>query len=144
MRSIAVYPVVFILLLSGCGPDEKPSVPGTDMLNREIQTRLGDLLADSVSLNTQGIIPGAIHARFQDFLLISKDVENLQASIGLHNRYLTELCAKHQFNRSQLLELNTGMSLAEIDFTLKQNELQIFNQIWMQKLNKSVELKSEK
>lgn len=144
MRLSVVYSVFFVGLLISCGPEEKQAVPGTDMLNREIQARLGDLLADSASLKGQGISPGAIHTRFQDFLLISKDVENLQASVGLHNQYLTALCTEHQFNKSQLLDLHTGMSTEEIDFTLKQNELQIFNQIWMQKLNKSIDLKSAK
>lgn len=130
------------LLFFSCKEDAKTTSEGSSMLVKEIQLRLNDFEKEADSLKTKGIDPNAIHTRFQELLLVSKDVENLQASVNMHKALLDEICSTHQLNRSQLLEINSSMSLEQIDLILKQNELQLFNQIWMNKLSRNVELKT--
>lgn len=134
--------VLFIHFLSSCSSSQEPTYAGEGMLSKEIQLRLNELQPLKDSLILKGIAPEAIHSRFGDLLLMSKDHENLQAAVNLSNQYVSELCTKHQFNPSALNELNTGMSLSEISFLLKQNELNILNQVVLQKLNRSVSLES--
>lgn len=133
---------LFYFLFASCASPEQPQHAGEAMLSKEIQLRLNELQGLKDSLMVKGIEPEAIHTRFGDLLLMSKDHENLQAAVNLSNQYLNELCSKHQFNASALNELNTGMSLSEISYLLKQNELNILNQVMLQKLNRSVSLES--
>lgn len=134
--------ILLIPLLTSCASPEKPQHAGEGMLSKEIQLRLNELLPLKDSLIMKSIDPDAIHTRFQDLLLMSKDQENLQASVNLSNNYLNTLCAQHQFNSSALKELNTSMSLSEISYLLKQNELNILNQVVLQKMNLNVSLES--
>ena len=77
--------ILLIPLLSSCASPEKPEQAGEGMLSKEIQLRLNELLPLKDSLVVKGIDPEAIHTRFQDLLLMSKDQENLQASVNLSN-----------------------------------------------------------
>jgi hypothetical protein len=134
--------LLLITLLTACASPEEQKHAGEGMLSKEIQLRLTELQSLSDSLLIKGIEPEAIHTRFQELLLMSKDHENLQASVILTNKYLNELCAEHQFNSSALKQMNTEMTLSEISYVLKQNELNILNQILLQKMNRSVSLET--
>jgi hypothetical protein len=143
-----VYPrFLFFLAMFfcfSCGETEKTFVAEENRLIKEIQQRLEELRPLKDSLSSIGIEPEAIHTRFQELLLMSKDIENPRAFINISNQYISDLCAKHEFNPSALQTLSTNFSLAEISFHLKQNELNILNQILLQKLNRIVNLETAK
>lgn len=61
-------------------------------------------------------------------LLMSKDIENIQASINLSKKFFDELAAKHQMNRADFTDITKEMTLEEIANALKGNELNFFNQ----------------
>jgi hypothetical protein len=60
---------------------------------------------------------------------MSKDVENIQASINLSKKFFDGLAVKSQINRSDFVDITNEMSLEEIATALKSNELNFFNQI---------------
>lgn len=132
--------LTFLLSLFSCREASKQFDQEELMLNREIQVRLKELEPFQDTLQAMGLEPESIHKRFQDFLLMSKDVENLQASVNLSNRYLNDLCAEHRLNSSSFHILKTNLSLSEISYFLKQNELNVLNQLVFQKLNRKVNL----
>lgn len=136
---VLIGPFVF-----ACREEAQASPEGSAMLVREIQDRLDGFVGLSDSLKAKKIDPSAIHKRFQELLLMSKDVENLQACVNMHKNYLDETCRVHELNRSQLLEINSSMSLEQIELVLKQNELQLLNQIWLQLFKGTIELQSVK
>ncbi len=138
-----VYFLVLLFPLFGaCTSNNEQAIAGEGMLSKEIQLRLGELQTLKDTLLLLNIAPEAIHARFEELLLLSKDRENLQASVNLSNKYLNDLCAKHRFNSSALTQLNLDMTSTEISYLLKQNELNILNQVILQKMNRSVNLES--
>jgi len=133
-----------IFICFSCGETEKSFIEEENRLIKEIQQRLEELRPLKDSLNKIGLEPEAIHARFQELLLMSKDVENPRACVNTSNQFVSDLCSKHGFNPSALQTLSTDFSLAEISFHLKQNELNILNQILLQKLNRIVNLETAK
>ena len=135
---------IAVFIFVSCGESEKAFVADENQLIKEIQQRLDALSPLKDSLNKIGLEPEAIHTRFQELLLMSKDTENPRACVNTSNQFISNLCAKHGFNPSALQTLSTNFSLAEISFHLKQNELNILNQILLQKLNRIVTLETAK
>lgn len=136
--------IVWAILFLACRQPSQSNETDEAMLNQEIQSRLNALEPYTTYLNTLGLKPEAIHQRFQDVLLMTKDIENLKASVNVGNSYITELCEKQGFNNSSILKMDTHQSLGELSIILKQNELTILNQILLQKLNGKVILHSAK
>ena len=138
------WPICFCFFCFACGEETKQGIVGGQMLNQEISSRLSALMTEIASLKEKGIDPALIHKRFGDFLLLSKDHENPKACIYEHNRYLFDLTNKFALNASQWDTLTTAMDLAHIEQCLKQNELNILNQLWMSLPGHSVDLQSVK
>lgn len=141
---VGVFISLLFLSAFSCKENTQTNTEGSAMLVKEINSRLLELENKADSLKKTGIDPSAIHSRFQELLLMSKDVENLQASVNLHKTYLDEVCQAHGLNRSQLLEINSSMDLEQIDLIFKQNELQLLNQVWMRKLEGNIKLETVK
>lgn len=143
-RHTFLFPIVLALFLLACEQPTQTHEADEAMLNQEIQSRLTELEPHTAYLHALGLEPQAIHKRFQDILLMTKDIENLKASVNIGNAYTTELCEKQGFNPSSILKLNTQQSLSELAAVLKQNELTILNYILLQKLDGTVPLHSAK
>jgi hypothetical protein len=95
--------------------------------NKEIGSRMAAIrdlkLADSIVSVTE------VDEEVNRLLLMSKDIENVQASINLSKKFFNELAAKNQINRTDFVDITAEMSLEEIATALKGNELNFFNQI---------------
>jgi hypothetical protein len=70
-----------------------------------------------------------IDKEVDNLILISKDIENLSASINRANSFFDALTAEFRLQIKDFTKLNTGMHVDEIELVLKQNELNLFNQI---------------
>lgn len=68
-----------------------------------------------------------IDKRVSEIILISKDIENLGASVKLGNDFFSDLAAHYRLAAGDFIKLNTGMHIDEIEITLKQNELSFLN-----------------
>ncbi len=96
--------------------------------DKEIAARMtavkGLKLADSVKVDVT-----EINREFDRLLLMSKDVENIQACINLSKKFYDELTVKYAINRADLIDITPEMSLEETANAIKGNELNFFNQI---------------
>jgi len=63
------------------------------------------------------------------FLLLSKDIENLDASINLSRAYFDKLSIKFKMSRTDFTDITKTMTLEEIANVLKGNELNFYNQV---------------
>ena len=81
-------------------------------------------LADSLQVDIM-----SVHKDVDRFLLLSKDIENLDASINLSRNYFDELSLKFNFKRTDFTDINKTMTLEEIANALKGNELNFYNQV---------------
>ena len=79
---------------------------------------------DSLVVNTK-----AVHQEIYDFILLSKDIENLSASVNRANAYFLNLAHTYGLAESDFATINTGMHTKERAIILKQNELNFFNQL---------------
>jgi hypothetical protein len=118
--------LVFTVLLFSCIDRDRKEASAT-YFDKEIASRmkaitdlkLSDSIVDVVEVNEE----------VDRLVLMSKDVENLQAAINLSKKFFDELAEKNRINRSDFIDLNDEMSLEETATALKGNELNFFNQI---------------
>ena len=136
------YSFILILGVSCENAKGKDYTTEEAVLKREINARLKELDSLSEKLKQNGIDPQKIHKDIEQLLLVSKDSENLQASVNMSNNYFNTLSEEHLFNKSMLVHFSSEMNGKDISLALKQNELFILNQIALEKLDQKVELKS--
>lgn len=79
---------------------------------------------DSLHINTS-----AIHEEISGYILLSKDIENLSAAVNKSNAYFLNMANSYGINYSDFTKLNTGMHINEMALVLKQNELNLLNQL---------------
>ena len=79
---------------------------------------------DTVIIN-----PLEIDKRINELVLLSKDIENLSASVNLSNQYFQEMAGRYKIDERQFKKLNTGMHVNDISSTIKQNEMVLFNEV---------------
>lgn len=106
--------------------------PGKEMnawFEKEISNRREILDTLKVSNDSLKINTAAVHQEVNDLILLSKDVENLSALVDRANAYFLNLAHSYGVNYADFTELNTKMSLSEIASVLKQNELNLLNQV---------------
>ena len=79
---------------------------------------------DSLKINT-----AAIDEEINNYILLSKDIENLSASVNKANAYFLNMANSYGINYNDFTKLTTQMHVNEIALVLKQNELNLFNQL---------------
>ncbi len=79
---------------------------------------------DSVKLNVK-----EIESEINKLILLSKDVENLKASISLSKEYFDKLSLQYQLNRSDFIDIGPGMTPEEIEVSLRSNQVNLYNQL---------------
>jgi hypothetical protein len=118
---------VLIVFLSFCTERERKE-ESSAYFKTEIGSRMAAIkdlkLADSVKVDVM-----EVDKEVDRLLLMSKDIENVQASINLSKKFFDELAAKNNINRSDFTDITHEMTLEEIENALKGNELNFFNQI---------------
>lgn len=112
-----------------CCRDTNPAKGMNAYFDSEIKNRrqlLDSLSAksDSLKVNT-----AAIEEEISNYILLSKDIENLPAAVNKSNAYFLNMANSYGINYSDFTELNTGMHINEMASVLKQNELNLFNQL---------------
>lgn len=109
-------------------------------LKKEVNNRLAIYTAiPSDSLMLPGDLV-AVDRRVQDLILLSKDLENLGASVGMANRFFEQLALKYGMESSVFLRLNALMHVDEVEKIIRQNELSFLNLFLLNYSKKTVPL----
>lgn len=116
------------LIISSCHNAEK-NAANELYSEKEINNRI-EIIAktpffkDSLPINTSEITN-----EIDKIILLSKDVENLQASVKYAGNYFNTISLKYAISSYHFKPIHAGMSKNEIFAVIKQNELSLFNQL---------------
>ena len=131
---------LLILMISlgvfSCSTSENKNRKIDGSFNKEIGERIKILNKDSIQTDPLKIDPNEIDSAVNTLILLSKDIENISASINTSNNYFDTLASQHGFSPYEFIKVKNGMHVDDIATTLKQNELIFFNKILL-KNNKS-------
>ena len=115
-----------ILFAQCAGNDRKKQTEA--YFKEEIDGRIHKInelrLMDSINIS-----PKQIDDEVNKLVLLSKDIENISASINKSKQFFDTIAVKLQINRKDFIDIDKTMTLEEIATALKSNELNIFNQI---------------
>ena len=125
-----------IIVLCSCSGSENKNRKIDGSFNKEIGERIKILNKDSIQTDPLKIDPNEIDSAVNTLILLSKDIENISASINKSNNYFDTLASQHGFSPYEFIKVKNGMHIDDIATTLKQNELIFFNKILL-KNNKS-------
>lgn len=125
-----------IIVLCSCSTSENKNRKIDGSFNKEIGERIKMLNKDSIQTDSLKIDPYKIDSVVNTLILLSKDIENISASINKSNNYFDTLASQHGFSPYDFIKVKNGMHVDDIATTLKQNELIFFNKILL-KNNKS-------
>lgn len=125
-----------IIVLCSCSGSENKNRKIDGSFNKEIGERIKILNKDSIQTDSLKIDPNEIDSVVNTLILLSKDIENISASINKSNNYFDTLASQHGFSSYDFIRVKNGMHVDDIATTLKQNELIFFNKILL-KNNKS-------
>jgi hypothetical protein len=122
-----VFLICFAILWSCRGP----AVSHYMLLyfEQEVSDRLLAMESPAVKNDSLAQRVREIDKRISEFILISKDIENLAASVSLSNAYFNELSEEFKLKSSDFSSLHPQMHVNEIAVRLRQNELNLFNQL---------------
>jgi hypothetical protein len=95
--------------------------------NQEIRNRIA--IVEKLGVDSILSTAKTMDKEINNIILLSKDVENLGASVYLGNACFKKLAKQEGFNNSDFTELTTGMHVNDIATVLKQNELNFLNQL---------------
>jgi hypothetical protein len=119
--------LIFALMVAGCVNR------GTHDMERYFESEIVDRLS---TLQSPGMINDTlqgrikyVHGRVGELILLSKDIENLGASISLSNAFFKDVAADFGMNAGDFAPLYTDMHVDEIAVVLRQNELNFLNQM---------------
>ena len=120
-----------IILLS-CSRKKANNIANTEYINKQIAERI--TLLNSVN---DSLVPDAakITSEIDKLILLSKDVENIDASINQSNIYFEKAQKEFSLDTISYIKLSKEMELADITGFIKKNELNLLNKIIM-KANK--------
>lgn len=130
-----LIPMITLVLFS-CSNSENKNRKIDGSFNTEIGERIKMLNKDSIQTDSLKINPNEIDSIVNTLILLSKDIENISASINKSNSYFDTLASQHGFSPYDFIKVKNGVHVDDIATTLKQNELTFFNKILL-KNNKS-------
>jgi hypothetical protein len=125
MRSTVM--VICLFFLSCRTPNKNKEVDV--YLETEIKSRMAAIEGLPVLCDSLAIDPAVIDKQVYNLILLSKDIENLKASVTKANAFFLEMSGKYNLNNLDFVRLTTHMHVNDIASTLKQNELNLFNQL---------------
>ncbi len=134
MKNILLFFSTVLVFACGSSGNKNSKIDGP--VYKEIAARIKLLNQDSVQLDSLHFNPNEIDSNVNALILLSKDIENISASVNRSNSYFDGLAAKYKLSSYDFLKLKNGMHVDDIATTLKQNELSFFN-IMLLKNNKS-------
>lgn len=109
-------------------------------VEKEIRDRIKSIKELNQQKDTVIIDPVAVEKKIGELILLSKDIENLQAAVTMANAYFDGMSKAHQLNASDIKKLDTGMHPDDMTSALKQNEMAVFNHVLLQVSSNSVPL----
>lgn len=119
----------FILLFANSCRNSGNQTETDEWLNEEIKTRIEVLNDIPQTKDSLFINPDEIDQEINNILLLSKDIENIQASVHRANMYFQKMSSRYVLNQYDFIVLRTDMHLDELATNLKQNELNLLNQL---------------
>lgn len=127
MKSFYIILVLFFLNVACRNSNQNKEM---DLyFEREIKGRMKILNAYLKSNDSGKINVSEIDKEVNNIILLSKDVENLGASVNRANKYFKALSEKYEINSFDFTTLSVAMHPNDIATILKQNELNVFNQL---------------
>ena len=124
MLKIAL-PSLLLILIFNCAHDRNLD----ENLDKDINNRIEIINNGTEYRDTPVVSIGNIVQEVNNLILLSKDVENIKASINRSNTYFTENANKYRVETSGFIPLKIGMRLSEITDNIKRNELNLLNRI---------------
>ncbi len=122
------FPVCFAVLISSASCEREEEHASKKYFNAEVDDRLNVIMQlqgkDSLKHKVN-----KVHQRVGELILLSKDVENLRASLHLANSFFREVASEYTINAGDFTPLSLDMRPDQIDETLRQNELNFLNQL---------------
>ena len=125
-----------VAFLVSCSGSENKNRKINASFDKEIGNRIKILNKDSVQTDSLKVNPNEVDSIVNTFILLSKDIENISASINKSNQYFNDLASQYKLSAHDFIKVKNGMHVDDIATTLKQNELSFFNLILL-KNNKS-------
>lgn len=122
-----VFPIVFFCSCLENGGNKNQA--SDDYVNKEINERIKMIGQINKDNDTIVINPLEVDKRVNELVLLSKDVENLGASVTLSNQYYSEMAAKYKVNAKEFKKVSTTMHANDIASLIKQNEMVLLNQV---------------
>ena len=124
-----LFKLILFLPLLSCVDNSNKNQAIDLNIEKEIQERILKIKTLAKQNDTVFVDPDEVDKKVRDLILISKDIENLRASVNLSNQYFTDISNRFHLNVGDFEKLNTGMHVDDIASALKQNEMIFFNHI---------------
>lgn len=126
MRTFLFLPLV--LLFSCRQPNNNNNKLENEHLDKQILKRI-DVI--SASEKADSIMPALydINREVGQLILLSKDVENIGASINKSNAYFVTAAKQYDLDSAGFMKLEKSIPLNDVETTIKKNELNLLNQI---------------
>ncbi|MEI8135913.1 MAG: hypothetical protein WCH21_01150 [Bacteroidota bacterium] len=128
--------ILSLVFLVACSGSENKNRKINASFDKEIGDRIKLLNKDSIQTDSLKVNPNEVDSLVNTFILLSKDIENISASINKSNLYFNDLANRYKLSTHDFMKVKNGMHVDDIATTLKQNELSFFNFILL-KNNKS-------
>ncbi len=127
----ALYILFGFLLLISCSESDahKSKRKMTASYEKEIGSRIKLLNNDTIQTNELKVNPNEVDSIVNTLILLSKDVENMQASVIRSNQYFEGLASRHGLSSHEFEKIKVRMQLDDVVAILKDNELKFFNMI---------------
>jgi len=126
LRALIILPFFFFLSCNS-GKNRQKEIHSyfKDELAHRVQ-QIEKLKQENDSLNINTV---EVEENITRLLLLSKDIENLQASINSARTYFDEVSEKYHLNRYDFIDIDKTMSLEEIEISIRSNQVNLYNQI---------------
>lgn len=118
-----------IFLMLSCVDNSNKNQAMDLNIEQEIQDRIKKINMYAELNDTSFIIPETVDKKVRELILLSKDIENLSASVNMSNDYFKSLAKQYNIDVAGFDMLDTGMHVNDIASALKQNEMIFFNHI---------------
>jgi hypothetical protein len=122
------FPVCFAVLISTASCEREEEHGTKKYFNAEVDDRLNVIMQLPVKDSLKHKV-NKVHQRVGELTLLSKDIENLRASVHLANSFFREVANEYNINPGDFTQLQMDMDPVEIDVALRQNELNFLNQL---------------
>ncbi len=131
------YFLFLAALLFNCRHSLNTNTANNEYLEQQITERL-HVIAQS-TLQTSSSLPDIkkIAGEIDKLILLSKDVENLKASLNQSNSFFENTAKNYNIESSDFEKLYEGMPLEDITTVIKKNELNLLNKIIFKYYNTS-------